>query len=185
MASIGPKQGLVQFDLSALGGVVTSATLTFNVTNVDVAGNVDFHVVLTPWNENTVTFNTAPSFDPAIAATLPIVVGDFETNVSLDISAIAQAWVNDPPNNNGLALVANFGDVRFSSKEGVFAANARCRYRWQRTAAATPTTGCRDFDLWRRHRLQHQPRDDHGPELRQRHCADRNTRRFRKFWHQR
>lgn len=113
-----PKQGLVQFDLSAIGGTVVSANLVFNVTVVDVEGHVNLHKALTLWNEGNVTFNTTPAFLPTEFVRVPITFGDVGMTVSLDITAVAQEWVNDPANNYGLALLPDgVTNIRFASKE--------------------------------------------------------------------
>ncbi len=111
----GPRRSFVRFDLSAFGGTVTSAAMTFNVERVGVAGNVGFHQVLGPaWDENSLTFDTQPLFDPSAADSVLVTTTG---SVSLDITAIAQAWVDDPSSNHGLALLTS-ANVQFWSKDG-------------------------------------------------------------------
>jgi len=114
--SVTPKHGLVQFDLSALGGSVLSAVLTFNVSAVDVPGDVTVHVLNGPWNETNVTFNSLPTAAPA-AGTITVTAGDLGGTVSIDITEIAQAWVNYPANNFGLTLLSSGANTRFASLE--------------------------------------------------------------------
>lgn len=113
VAGGGPRRSYVQFNLSGIGGTVTSAMLTFNVQGVNTGGSVALHVVQGAWNENTLTFNTQPVFDPSAAASVLVTaIG----SVSLDITAIAQAWVDSPGSNRGLALLTG-ASVFFWSKE--------------------------------------------------------------------
>jgi len=122
VGSANPRHGLVQFDLSPLGGLVQSATLELNVSVVNIPGDVNLHVVLGSWVESQVTFNTMPPIAPAIVGVVPVAFGDVGGSVVLDISGVAQAWVDDPANNFGLALVSSGVDASLSSTESGFGA---------------------------------------------------------------
>jgi hypothetical protein len=115
--STNPKYGMVQFDLSALGGTVESATLVLNVSVVDVPGDITLHVLQNSWVETNVTFNSIPFFDPIESATLAITGADVGGTVSIDITSLAQEWVDSPANNFGFLLLTTTGDVRFASTE--------------------------------------------------------------------
>jgi hypothetical protein len=113
-----PKQGLLQFNLAGIEGNVTSAVLTFSVARVISPGSVGLHSVLSSWNENSVTFNSAPGFNPAPLNSTSIAPDDAGGTISVDVSSAAQAWITDPDSNHGLALLSQGANVEIFSKEG-------------------------------------------------------------------
>ena len=116
------RVGLLRFDISGIpaGSVVTEAELTLVTTaNPLSSGSVELYVILDAWLENEATFDQATSgipwtatgvgvgsreatsiasFSPALATTEYVVVIP---------SATVQAWVSQPGNNHGVALVAS------------------------------------------------------------------------------
>jgi hypothetical protein len=95
--------GLIEFDLGAIpaGAVVTSATLSlFHEINTQSSATYDVFRVTSAWNESTVTFNTAPTFDPTAVSSLtfsglPGVFRDW------NVTSLVQGWVD--------STFANFG----------------------------------------------------------------------------
>lgn len=65
VSPVGPKQELIQFDLTTFGGAALSAELLLNGISVDAEGTLELHVVQSAWDESVVTFNTAPLVSPA------------------------------------------------------------------------------------------------------------------------
>jgi hypothetical protein len=58
-----------------------------------------------PWAEQTLTWNTAPvSGAAAPAVTAPIFASDQGSSVTVDITSLVQAWVNDSQTTLGLTL---------------------------------------------------------------------------------
>ncbi len=113
------KRGLVAFDLSSIpaGSTVLSANLYLTVTNDDDYP-VLFYPINQPWEES-VTWNTQPSFDP-------IPVGGFTltdskcTRVSSLSTDLVSSWINNPAINYGVYIYPPFGagEAKFSSREG-------------------------------------------------------------------
>jgi hypothetical protein len=114
----GDRSGLVEFDLSELGGTVISATLTLNVSMLDTGGVVSIVRILNNWNEATVTAAGVPSSASFNSAALTISPSDMGGPVSIDISTLAQGWIDSPASNHGLMLIPSPNlDVRFGTKE--------------------------------------------------------------------
>lgn len=95
----------------APGGVtITSATLSLYVTQ---AGGeiVQAHRITAPWTETGVTWNNfASSFDPAVAGQfVPLATGW----ITVDLTALVQAWVDGTYPNYGVYL-AGANDFSFS-----------------------------------------------------------------------
>jgi hypothetical protein len=116
----------IQFNLSNVpaGSVVTKATLRLFVDSVTTGGQFDVYEVSpsTPWTESTVNFNIAPELGTAASPSNPITVsgGSLNDFVLVDITQIAQGWINTPSSNTGIAVVLNgtTGEFFFDSKEG-------------------------------------------------------------------
>jgi hypothetical protein len=73
----------------APGAKVVSATLVFQIFN---PGDVmEVREVLGPWNEVSVTYSTAPMVTQSAHTTVPF---DLTGEVSVDVTAIAQRWVD-------------------------------------------------------------------------------------------
>ena len=53
-------EALLRFDLSMLGGIVSSAVLTLDVSAVNADGSIDFIPVTSAWDELLVTYNIRP-----------------------------------------------------------------------------------------------------------------------------
>jgi len=97
--------GLVEFDLSALpaGASIVSATLSlFHSSNACPDCRYDVFRVTSAWEESTVTFNSAPTFDSTAAASL--IIGDGSSNVfrDWDVTSLVAAWASGAFANHGL-----------------------------------------------------------------------------------
>ena len=105
----GARQSLLRFDLSAIPATatVTSATLTLTAYQslpLGSSATLRAHRILSPWTEGTVTwglFNA--SFYPAVEASA---INDRHSpaTTTLDLTALAQAWVSRDAANHGVLL---------------------------------------------------------------------------------
>jgi 5'-nucleotidase len=104
----GVMSGLVQFDLSSIpqfAGVHDAQLKLYPTyrTNVNQL-NLYAYPVVGPWDEG-VTWNTAPATSYSAAAMTTLRGVDME--VTLDVTAQVQDWVNEPDSNYGLMLKAD------------------------------------------------------------------------------
>lgn len=130
--AVGPgTTGYVQFNLSGIpaNASVTKATLRLYVDAVTTKGTFDVYQLNSSWSENTLTFNTPP---PALGLSAtgnhPIVVGPSNLNqfLLIDITPLAQGWLNGTVPNNGVALAltsGSSGNFSFDSKESLLTGN--------------------------------------------------------------
>lgn len=104
---------LLRFDVGFVppGALVTTATLRLAATGSGGNWNVNVHRVTSAWAEDPVNWNTRPTFNAAAAT-----VFNSATPV-VDISALAQSWLNDQ--NFGLLLEQPQGKVVYSSSESM------------------------------------------------------------------
>ncbi len=97
---------LMHIDVSFIppGSTVTSATVTLKQLSDSISGaEVDVHNVLAGWNPTTVTWDTfAVDFAPSITSSFSTLAGS--GNVSFDLTALTQAWVNGTTTNFGILL---------------------------------------------------------------------------------
>lgn len=115
--------GLLQFDLSGLSedATVNTAELTlYQAVNSFNSGiQYDIFRITSDWNENTVTFNSAPTFDPVAVASLTIPDNNVGVFRSWDITGLAQGWVNGDFANYGMWIeevpIEGPGTAYFSS----------------------------------------------------------------------
>ena len=114
-------RALYHYDLSSIvgSGGVQSAKAWFYVSSNDDQAAVDIFSVTADWTENAVTWsNIANSVDSSRMGTIPPQM----TNgvwVSVDITALAQQWLNDPSSNHGITLIAvsDNKESKYSSRE--------------------------------------------------------------------
>jgi hypothetical protein len=103
----GDREALFRFDTSGVvppGAAITSATVTLSVTTA-AAATVNAHRITSAWGETTVTWNSfAGAFDPAAFVSFGNGGTNFTGNVSFDVTAAAQGWVNTPAQNFGFLL---------------------------------------------------------------------------------
>jgi Notch-like protein len=112
---------LIKFTLPALpqSAVLNSATMTLYPT-IAGGGPINIHSVLLPWSETAVTFTTFnQKFTPAIAAVFAPTAS--ATLKSVDVTALAQAWISGAQVNNGLLLetTSTVATYIMSSKAGI------------------------------------------------------------------
>jgi acid phosphatase type 7 len=93
------------------GAMVVSATLV--LTQSDAGSNVEVHPVLGAWNESSITYNT----QPAVGSTLTTFSASSNGEKRIDITSLAQQWVNGGA-LNGVQLYPTGSDgVDFRSSE--------------------------------------------------------------------
>ncbi|MEO8150051.1 MAG: DNRLRE domain-containing protein [Bacteroidia bacterium] len=102
---------LLKFDLSSIpqGGTVISASLRLYVDSVVAFTNTAQHLILKNitqnWNENTVTFSTAPAFSEYESITVPHNVVANKTPFNVSIKDFVNFWVNDSAQNKGMMIM--------------------------------------------------------------------------------
>ena len=113
-------RAVYHFDLSSItpGTRVVTATLKFYVTVNDDLGDVKIHLLTQDWTESGATWNSlAADFEVENITSIPP-----QTThgwVTLTLTGVAQAWVNDPSGNHGIILIATSNDKesKYTSKE--------------------------------------------------------------------
>jgi Collagen triple helix repeat (20 copies) len=128
---VGPgTTSYVQFNLAGIptGATVSKATLRLYVDAVATKGSFDVYQVNGGWKENTLTFVTPPPLlGPSATNNVPVTLAPASVNqfVLVDITALAQGWLNGSIPNNGvaLALTSAAGTFAFDSKESLLTAN--------------------------------------------------------------
>ncbi|MCH7548442.1 MAG: DUF11 domain-containing protein, partial [Candidatus Krumholzibacteriota bacterium] len=107
------RRALIQFDLSGIpgGSTVIRAILRATVTDPDANGlSVVARRVTDPWTEAGATFSTIGArFDPSTnyGSYVPIAAGV----AYIDLSALAQLWVDTPGTNYGTMLLSGSSDM--------------------------------------------------------------------------
>ena len=109
---VGPgTTSYIRFNLSGIpaGATVSKASLRLYVDAVATGGAFDVYNLSGAWHENSLTYSTPPPPRGA-SATLshPVSVTRASANqfLLIDITALAQAWVNGSIPNNGVAPVS-------------------------------------------------------------------------------
>ncbi|MBN1221138.1 MAG: DNRLRE domain-containing protein [Anaerolineae bacterium] len=117
---------VMRYDLSSIssGATLCSATLLLYEKDRNTDQTIYIHRLTTNWSAATATWNspwTSPGGDyvsPEAASFTPDVDGDIK---SVDITSLAQYWVDNPGSNFGLLLrsstTGDNGDVQFKSLE--------------------------------------------------------------------
>src|SRR5215472_13088853 len=128
---VGPgTTSYVQFNLSGIpaGATISKASLRLYVDAVATKGSFDVYQLNSGWSENTLTYNTPlPALGASATAGHPVAVTAASMNqfILIDITSLAQAWVNGTTANNGVALslTTAAGGFSFDSKESLLTAN--------------------------------------------------------------
>ncbi|HZD24347.1 MAG TPA: DNRLRE domain-containing protein, partial [Acidimicrobiia bacterium] len=110
------KRGFIQFDTSSIpaGAQVDSAVLHLEVESADPGPNTRIAKVLESWQETTLTWSNQPQVGPD----LETVEFPSSGTVAINITALAQEWVDDPSSNWGVAflpVLSGSHDVAFVS----------------------------------------------------------------------
>ena len=121
----------VQFNLSGIpsSSTISKASLRLYVDAVVKNGSFDVYQLNSSWNENTLTYNTPPPVLGASATRgnpVSITTRSFNQFLLIDITALAQGWVNGTIPNNGVALAltsGSTGSFSFDSKESLLTGN--------------------------------------------------------------
>ncbi|MDP1774276.1 MAG: DUF4347 domain-containing protein [Methylobacter sp.] len=154
-AFLSTQQSLISFDLSSIpaGSIVTGASVTFTASSaLALLPSVDMYKMLSPWAENTSTWNTlgsGVSIDNIEASNTAdanwgavIGLGGTATFASASVASTVQSWINNPASNNGWLLTAGVTSVQFYSSE-----EATIAYRPQLSVTYTaPTPPSMDLD---------------------------------------
>jgi len=128
---VGPgTTSYIQFNLSGIpaGAAVSKATVRLYVDAAATGGSFDVYNLNSSWRENALTYNTPPP-PLGASATLSHPTGVTRASVNqfllIDITPLAQAWVNGSIPNNGvaLALTTAAGSFSFDSKESLLTGN--------------------------------------------------------------
>jgi hypothetical protein len=120
----------VQFNLSGIpaNATISNATLRLYIDAVAKAGSFDVYELNNAWSESKLTYNT-PAPVPGISATggkqIAVTTATVNQFVLVDITTLAQGWLNGTVPNNGVAvaLTAPAGSFSFDSKESLLTAN--------------------------------------------------------------
>jgi Collagen triple helix repeat (20 copies) len=129
--AVGPgTSSYVQFNLSGIpaGANISKATVRLYVDAVSGSGTLDVFQVTSSWTENKVTYNTRPtqqSVSAIVGSSVPITSASWNQFLLIDITPLAQGWVNGTIPNNGiaLALTSGSGIFSFDSKESFLTGN--------------------------------------------------------------
>lgn len=116
---------LIQFNLAGVPANVTlqKATLRLYVDAVVAPGAFDVFPLTAPWTENQVNFQNAPSLGVSATGGNPVTIARTSQNnfVLVDITTVAQEWINGETPNNGIAIALSgtTGSFSFDSKEAL------------------------------------------------------------------
>jgi hypothetical protein len=128
---VGPgTTSYAQFNLSSIpaSATVSKATLRLYVDAVSGSGTLDVFQVTSSWTENKVTYSTRPtqqSVSAIVGSSIPITSASYNLFLLIDITPLAQGWLNGTIPNNGVALSLTSGSGTFSidSKESLLTGN--------------------------------------------------------------
>jgi N-acetylneuraminic acid mutarotase len=129
--AVGPgTNSYVQFNLSGIpaGASISKASLRLYVDAVSGSGTLDVFQVTSSWTENKVTYNTRPtqqSVSAMVGSSVPITSANCNQFLLIDITPLAQGWLNGTIPNNGVVLALTSGSGIFSldSKESLLTGN--------------------------------------------------------------
>src|SRR5450631_2568747 len=121
----------VRFNLAGIpaGASISKATLRLYVDAVAKNGTFDVYQLNSSWAENTLTYNTPPpplGLSVTNGTGVSITTASWNQFLLIDITALAQGWVNGTIPNNGVALAltsGSSGSFSFDSKESLLTGN--------------------------------------------------------------
>jgi hypothetical protein len=114
------KAALVQFDLSGYSPatVVSDAYLQVFADTVTTGGTLNFTLLTSSWNENTVTYATRPTTAGSSFASAGVTTAN--SFVLVNVTSQVQAWIANPATNFGLEITGTGGaNVVLDSKENI------------------------------------------------------------------
>jgi hypothetical protein len=96
--------GLLQFDVSSFLSPIADATLELFHRFNQTSATFGLFNNTSAWDQNTVTFNTAPSHDPTSVSQLLITdaEGSYE---SFNVTSIVNQWISGSVTNDGLSFI--------------------------------------------------------------------------------
>ena len=115
----------VRLNLGALpaNSTIAKATLRLYVNAVAAPGSFDVYQVESGWSEKGLSFNSAPTLGGSATGGKPVAVTAASQNqfILVDITPLAQGWLDGSIPNHGvaLALTSPGGSFSFDSKESV------------------------------------------------------------------
>lgn len=118
------SRSLIKFDLSSFpqNSVLQSATLSLFANPAQLTGNPaagpthgtnntsKLLKIVSPWSISTVNWNNQPNVSNSNIVTLPQSVTNYDDYLNIDVTAIAQEWINNPGNNYGWMLKTQTSD---------------------------------------------------------------------------
>jgi len=119
----------IQFDFSWLpqSASVNKATLRLFLDNITANGSFDVYQVNGPWTQTTLNYYNMPAIGVSATGGNPraLVNSQIRSFVLIDITPLAQAWVNGSTPNYGVALrlTTSAGNFQFDSKENTTASH--------------------------------------------------------------
>lgn len=125
----GTLRSLMQFDLSSIpsGAMIIDATLSmhYNPTsssNGQAGSNAAYlRRVTSTWNRNTVTWNTAPTYDTNNEVSLPMSDSVNQDYLNIDVKNITQDMINNPATSFGFLFMEQVEALYCSMKFASFA----------------------------------------------------------------
>ncbi len=114
------KAALVQFNLSAYSPAtaVNDAYLQVFADTVTTGGTLNFTLLTSSWNENTVTYATRPTTAGSPFASASVTTAN--SFVLVNVTSQVQAWIANPATNFGLEITGTGGaNVVLDSKENI------------------------------------------------------------------
>ncbi len=114
------KIAFIQFDLSSIlpgSSIVSTVLFIYDKSGRDFP--IDIHRVTQAWDDDTVTWETAPTYDPGVMGSLQLSGEKCAHGAYLNLAVISD-WVNNPGGNFGLLLYPPSGkdDAAITSMEG-------------------------------------------------------------------
>src|SRR5262249_41839578 len=110
---------LVKFDVTTVRPdvVIDQAVLRMVPRGNPPQTTLSVFAVLGPWDEDTVNGLTAPPIATTAESTTTVLANAPRRAVAWDITALAQQWIRNPAQNNGVALRGMPMEVTFASQE--------------------------------------------------------------------
>lgn len=129
----GAERILIKFDVEnniPLGATINSAVirlrLTFSSPPIDDPMGTVLRRLASPWNEDTVTWNTEPSWTPIDDVTY---VGSELNYYDWDVTEEVEGWLSDAYPNNGIEII---GDETVQQRERAFYARETMGFYYPR-----------------------------------------------------